>query len=193
MKIIFLILIILITPFSLSWAQTVQGNSLYDYQTILTDQDGKQMDFNVFQGHPVVVSMFYASCDYSCPLFIDVLKKMDSKLDSKIRDKIRILLISFDPAHDTSVVLYKLAKQHHLDLSRWKLVFPSKNHVRDLAALLNYTYRPLPDGGFNHTSAITLLDERGVILHSEEGLQNAANSIVEILKKQNFPFMKGTL
>lgn len=192
MKIIFLILVILISPsvtgHSLTSAKNAEENSLYDYQTILTDQDGKTIGLNIFQGHPVVTSMFYASCDYSCPLLIEILKKIDSQLDSKIREKVRILLISFDPTNDTAAVLHKLTKQHHLDLSRWKLVSPSKDHVRDLAALLHYTYRPLPAGGFNHTSSITLLDETGMILHSEEGLQNAANSIVGILKKQNSGF-----
>ncbi len=162
---------------------TLPQESIYDLTAHLTDQDGKQISLDTYRGNLVVVSMFYASCNYSCPLLLDALKKMDAKLTESTRKKVRVLLITFDPENDTPSVLKKLAQDHKLDLSRWKLAAPAHDEVRDIAALLDYTYRSIPTGGFNHSSSITLLDATGIPILHEEGVMNAAEAVVEKLKK----------
>lgn len=157
--------------------------SLYEFPAHLTDQDGKKVGLDVFSGHPVIVSMFYASCNYTCPILIEALKNLDSKLDPQIRKEVRFLLISFDPEHDTPAILKKLATDSKVDLAHWKFTAPSKNEVRDIAALLNMTYRSSPDGGFNHTSSITLLDSFGSIIAQEEGPLQATDTMMTHLKK----------
>ena len=161
-----------------------EDDSIYGLSIHLTDQDGKKLGLDVYKGQYVVMSLFYASCNYTCPILIDALKKMDAALDEKTRLKTRILLISFDPENDTPAVLKKLALQHKLDLSRWKLASPEKNEVRDIAALLGFTYRSIPEGGFNHTSGVTLLNPLGIPLLQEEGLARIAELIPEKLKKE---------
>lgn len=182
---IFILLLISSSLSSVTTAADASANagSLYDMTAHLTDQDGKKVGLDVFSGHPVLVSMFYASCNYTCPILIDALKNLDSKLDPQLRKEVRFLLISFDPEHDTPPVLKKLAMDHTIDLTRWKFTAPDASEVRDIAALLSSTYRALPDGGFNHTSSMTLLNPLGSIIAQEEGSREAANSMLAQLKK----------
>lgn len=180
-KIIFLF----VAMFFLAGSDAVRSaaGSLYDLPVTLVDQDGQKVGLDVFKGSPVVTSLFYSSCNYSCPILIDSLKKMEAGLPAAVRARTRFLLISFDPAHDTPAVLKKLAADHRLDLTRWKLVSPPSDRVRDIAALLDTSYRALPGGGFNHTSGLTLVDHAGAIVIQEEGPAQAAPSIAARLAK----------
>lgn len=178
-----LIFILLLVP---TLPAVASEGSFYELSSQLTDQDGKKVGIDIFKGHPVVVSMFYSSCNYTCPILIDSLKKLDSKLDANTREKVRILLISFDPQNDTPAALKKLALNSDIDLKRWKLVSPAPDQVRDIAAVLHFTYRQMAEGGFNHTSSLTLLDDSGKIIVQEEGTVQAAESMILHLKK--YPF-----
>ncbi len=175
-------LVILLSGLCLPSAHAAPAHSLYDYHAALIDQDGKPVGLDIFRGHPVVVAMFYASCKYSCPLLLSALTHLESQLDATHRADVRVLLISFDSANDTPEILCALANDRHLDLARWKLTRGDASTVRDIAALLNVSYRAIPGGGFNHTSLLTLLSDTGDIVHSEEGLTNAADSIVGLLQ-----------
>jgi protein SCO1/2 len=84
------------------------------------------------------------------------------RLDSAADAEVRVLLVSFDPERDTPEALRKIASVRGLD-ARWKLASAPDDQVRDLAAVLGIQYRSLPDGNFNHTSSIVLLDRTGTI------------------------------
>jgi protein SCO1/2 len=57
-----------------------------------------------------------------------------------------------------------------VDESRWRFVRAPDLTVREIAAVLGIKYRRMPDGRFNHSSAITLLDPSGVIQSRVEGI-----------------------
>ena len=97
--------------------EAVKGESLYQLKTQFTDQEGKNTGLGVYEGHPVVMSMFYASCPYSCPVLIDQLKRLEKKLSDSDRSKVRFLLISFDPENDSTQVLKEVMNKHGLDKS----------------------------------------------------------------------------
>lgn len=143
--------------------EAVKGESLYPLKTIFTDQEGKPTALNIYEGHPVVMSMFYASCPYSCPVLIDQLKRLEKKVDDKTRGQLRFILISFDPENDTIEVLKQVMAKHGLDSSRWKLLRGEESQVREIAALLGIKFRKMQGGDINHTALITFLDSKGVI------------------------------
>ena len=51
------------------------GDSLYQIELPLTDQTGRQFAFASLRGRAQLVSMFYTSRRYVCPLIIDTLKQ----------------------------------------------------------------------------------------------------------------------
>ncbi len=137
--------------------------SIYALPMTLTDQDGAKVGLDAFRGKPVFIGMFYSTCPSACPILVSTIKRVLSGLDAGLDSDIRVLLVSFDPEHDTPPVLHATAAERGLD-ARWKLASAPDDQVRDLAALLGIQYRRLPDGrNFSHTSSIVLLDRTGAI------------------------------
>ena len=143
-------------------------DSVYQLALPLTDQAGRTADWRGLRGKPRVVSMFYTSCQYICPLIVDSGKAIEHRLSPAERGRIGIVLISMDPARDTPAALRKVFDTRGLDARRWSLASPPPADVRSVAALLGIRYRPLADGEFNHTSALVLLDAEGRIVARTE-------------------------
>jgi protein SCO1 len=135
--------------------------SLYQMQIDLTDQNGVRSGLDVFRGQPVLISMFYADCPYVCPLIIQTLQRTEAALDPAARAQLRVLLVSLDPKRDTPEKLAEVARRHKLDAARWKLARTDEAGVRKLAAVLGLRFKQLPDGEFNHSTVINLLDREG--------------------------------
>ena len=159
-----------------------RSDSVYELSASLVDQDGNTVGLDLFRGHPVLISMFYSTCRDACPLLIADLHRIERDLPPQTRADLRIVLVSFDPEHDTPEALRALAQAHGLDASRWRLLRAPDDTVREIAALLGIRYRRLPDGGFNHSSVITLLDPSGVILARVEGLGQPVDALRERLR-----------
>jgi len=138
------------------------GDSIYQYRPPLTDQDGHAFDIASLRGGPVLVSMFYSSCEMVCPMIFETLHLTLKALPVADRERLRVLMVSFDPARDSVAVLKTKAEAHHCD-ARWTLARTDDASARKLAALLGVQYRRLASGEFNHSSTIELLDADGRI------------------------------
>ena len=143
---------------------SLPGDSVYQLELPLTSQDGETRDWETLRGKPRLVSMFYTSCQYICPLIVDSGKALEHALTPAQRDRLGIVLISMDPARDDPTALSAVAGQRKLDPDRWLLASPREGDVRSVAGVLGIRYRELADGEFNHTSALVLLDAEGRIV-----------------------------
>ena len=144
------------------------GESVYRLSASLTDQHGKRSDWSKRRGKVQLVSMFYTSCRYICPLIVDSGKAVEKQLTPRERERLGILLISMDPGRDTPAALMSIATKRKLDPARWTLASPAQADIRKIAGVLGIRYRALADGEFNHTSALVLLDGEGRILARTE-------------------------
>jgi len=155
--------------------------SLYHLDAALTDQSGAARGLDVYRGHPVLVTMFYASCQATCPLIVDTLRATERELTAQQRAGLRVLMISVDPQRDTPAALKSLAQERHLD-ARWTLAHADAGTVRNIAALLNVQYRQLPSGEFNHSTIIALLSPKGEIEASSSVLGHADPALLAKLR-----------
>ena len=146
------------------------GASLFELAIALQDQNGHALRLEDFRGHALVISMFYGTCPYACPMLISEIKKIERKLDPATLSETRVLLVSFDPERDTENALRELVSRHQVDGTRWHLARASDPDVRTLAAVLGIRYKKLANGAFNHSSVITILDANGVPRFREDGL-----------------------
>lgn len=147
--------------------------SLYHLDAKLTNQAGKTHGLDVYRGHPVLITMFYGSCQATCPLIIDTLRVTERAVPAAQRANLRVLMISFDPERDTPAALNAIARERRIDGARWTLAHADAATVRTIAALLNVQYRQLPGGEFNHSTVITLLSPKGEIEASTTALGHA--------------------
>ena len=145
-------------------ADALPGDSIYRLDLALVDQDGRGLMLRERRGGPVLIAMFYTSCPYMCPLIVESIKRTEHALDANARARLRVVLVTFDSARDTPPVLKSAAEKRRIDLARWTLARAEPANVRRLAAVLDVQYRALPDGGFNHSGVVTLLDADGRIL-----------------------------
>ena len=174
------VLFVLCCGSSAAWAQHVhqappaaappRSQSVYAVSAGLVDQQGQPVGLDLFRGHPVLISMFFASCPDACPLLIADIQRIEMELSPKARAELRVVLVSLDPERDTPEALQALARARGVDQSRWRLLRAPDDTVREIAAVLGIKYRRLPDGNFNHSSAITLLDRFGVVQTRVEGI-----------------------
>jgi protein SCO1 len=157
--------------------------SLYHLEVTLANQDGQSQGLDVYRGHPVLVTMFYSSCQATCPLIVDTLRATEKALGVAQGARLRVLMVSIDPARDTPVALRALADARHIDTTRWTLARGDAATVRTIAALLNVQYRQLPSGEFNHSTVIALLSPSGEILASSATLGHADPELLARLKE----------
>jgi protein SCO1/2 len=139
------------------------GDSVYQLDIPLTNQDDRASKLADLRGTPVLIAMFYTSCKYVCPLIVDSMLRVDKGLSPDERSYLRVVLVSFDPDHDTPQALKTVAVERHLDLPRWTLDRTDAESVRKLAAALGVQYRAIEKGDFNHSTVISLLDKDGRI------------------------------
>ncbi|HAT32778.1 MAG TPA: SCO family protein [Janthinobacterium sp.] len=140
------------------------GNSVYRLAATMTDQDGKAFKLDDKRGQPVLVSMFYNSCQFVCPMLIDTMRATEQTLTPDERAHLSMLLVTFDPARDDVKTLKAVSVQRELDPARWTLARTDAASVRKLAATLEIQYRLLSSGEYNHTTVLVLLDADGRVV-----------------------------
>lgn len=143
-------------------APELPGESIYRLPVALVDQDGHGFTLADRRGTPQLVSMFYTSCPYVCPLIIDTLRKTQRAVGQD--SKLQVLLVSFDPERDSPQRLHEVFLERKLDAASWTLARTEAPDVRKLAAVLDIQYRALANREINHSSALVLLDAEGRIV-----------------------------
>ena len=164
-------------------ADVLPGDSVYQLSIPMLDQDAKAFDFASLRGKPRLVTMFYTSCAYMCPLIIDTMHMTERELDQTQRAKLSVLMVSFDASRDDPATLKAQTDKRKIDTGRWTLARTDAPNVRTLAAILGIQYRQLDDGEFNHSSVLILLDARGRIAARSETMGKTDPEFVSAIKR----------
>jgi protein SCO1/2 len=164
-------LIALVAHGALAAPVPLPTDSIYRANLTLTDAQSRRMPWAGQRGEVRIVSMFYTSCTFSCPMLVESIKVVLQALSSEERESLKVTLISLDPKRDTPAALTKMQKDRDLDPARWTLLRPEPQDTRTLAALLGVRYRALANGDFNHTTLSVLVDAEGRIVASTEGIR----------------------
>lgn len=164
-------------------ADVLPTDSLYHFDARFSDQNGREFTLSERRGKAQIVTLFYTSCRYICPLIIDGAKHVEKALTPSQRERLDFLVVSLDPARDDTAALRSVADKRRLDPAHWTLARTDKQNLRQFAAMIDVRYRELADGEFNHTSVLVLLDTEGRIVGRSEGLEGGDDSgFVEVVK-----------
>lgn len=145
-------------------------DSIYQADAVFTDDAGKTVRLGDLRGRPVVLTMFFASCGYACPLLVSDMQAIRAKLPPATRDRAAFVLVSFDVKRDTPAALADYRAKRGLD-GQWVLLHGDDDSVRELAALLGVKYKQETDGMFSHSNQIAILNGQGEIVHQRTGLK----------------------
>lgn len=146
------------------------GLSVYQLEGDWTAPNGEAAPLSQLAGSPVLVLLFYGTCDYACPLLVHDLQRVEGMLDPSARARVIFALVTFDPERDTPDRLASYARELKLSAPQWRLLHGTSDQVRELAATLGVRYRPTGTGQFSHTMRIVLLDRAGVPVEHWDGV-----------------------
>ncbi len=143
--------------------------SLYNLDSAWENQEGAEVSLTDLQGQPVLLAMVYASCKAACPRIIADMKTIEKGVSAEHPEKMRLVLVSIDPEVDTPARLKQLAKEAELGDS-WQLLRSPEEQVLELAALLGVKYRKVSETDYAHSNLITVLNQKGEVIHQQVGL-----------------------
>lgn len=179
----FLVLLLAGVTASANASGPAPSASLYQSEVALTDQNGRVFHLADLRGQPVLVSMFYSSCQMVCPMIFETIRATLAKGGKPAQDGVRVLMVTVDPERDSVAALKKTAAAHNAD-DHWQLARANASGTREVAALLGVQYRRLADGDFNHSSTILLLDTEGRITARTNTLGAVDPKLVDAVRKQ---------
>ena len=157
--------------------------SVYQLDSIWTSDTGKKVKLGVLRGKPQVVAMFFASCQFTCPLTVSDLKNIEAALPDNVRTNIGFTLVSFDSKRDTPAALKNYRLAHGLSARNWTLLRSEPDDVRELAALLGVIYKQDANGDFAHSNLITVLNAEGEIIFQKQGVNIDPQEIVRQIEQ----------
>lgn len=163
--------------------KALPGNSVYQIAATLSNQNSDTFQLADKRGKPVLVSMFYNSCEFVCPMLIESMRLVEKDLTPAERERLSMLLITFDPARDDIPALQSVASKHTLDPKYWTIARTDAPSVRKIAAALGIQYRQLEDGEFNHTTAMILLDADGKVAARTQKIGAADPAFLKQVRK----------
>lgn len=165
-------------------AGKLSNQSLYQLDSTWTNDSGQAVKLESLRGRPQVVCMFFASCQYACPLLVQQMKQIEADLPEKLRATVGFVLVSFDTERDTPTALHAYRVQHDLAAGRWNLLRGNADDVLELAALLGVKFRKDAQGQFSHSNVLTVLNAEGEIAFQETGLSVPTKRVVERLSQR---------
>jgi protein SCO1/2 len=154
--------------------------SLYQLDARFTDDAGQPFALGALRGRPVVLTLFFASCSYACPLLVGDMARIRDGLPPALRDRAALVLVSFDTVRDTPAALARFRTERSLG-PQWTLLHGADDAVRELAALLGVKFKPETGGQFAHSNLITILNPEGEIVHQRAGLKGGLEAAGQAL------------
>jgi protein SCO1/2 len=114
-------------------------------------------------GRIAIVDFIYTRCESICTVLGNEFQQLQREIVAQgLQDRVRLLTISFDPAHDDPAVLAGYAKRMAADLALWR--FATAADAGELAPLLaSFGIVVIPDGigGYVHNAALHVVTPGG--------------------------------
>ena len=163
-------------------ATTFSDKSLYQTESKWTTDTGRQIKLADLKGRPQVVVMFFASCQYACPILVHDVQRIEAALPSGQRVRVGFTLVTIDPRRDTPEALASFRSTRVLPAETWTLLRGEPDDILELAALLGVKYKEEATGQFAHSNLITVLNAAGEIVFQQPGLNLPPDEIVAKLQ-----------
>lgn len=154
-------------------------DSLYNTKIHFLNSEGQSIPFSSLRGRPVVISMAYTGCNYTCPMVIAQMQNIEKRAIVKGKTDVQFVVVSFDHERDKPPILSQYAKKRSLS-DRWSLLTSvSGKESRLIANLLGIKYQKTSNGEYDHSFIISVLDSEGVIKAQQIGANEDPEKLLE--------------
>lgn len=165
----------------------ISEESIFNLTSDWRDQNGKVLKIKDFRGKALVVVMIYTSCKAACPRLVADMRDIESKIPKSKLEEIDFILVSIDPENDTPEQLKKFSKENFMEASHWNFLQGTTETVQEFANVLAVKYKKITPVDFSHSNIISVFDEKGELVHQQEGLgvnnKETIDMILETIKR----------
>ncbi len=144
--------------------------SIFQLPSTWKTQNNETVEFKDFQGEVLVVVMIYTSCKAACPRLVADMRNIEAKVKSEANQPVKYILVSIDPETDTPERLKAFAIENQMDTEQWVFLQGSDENTREFANILAVKYKEISPIDFSHSNIISVFDQKGVLIHQQEGL-----------------------
>jgi protein SCO1 len=163
-----------------SIAKPLTNRSIYQLDAKWTNDAGKTVILASLRGRPVVVAMFFAQCEYACPVLVRDIQRLREALPEAVRERTELVLVTVDTERDTPEALRAFRTRMSLD-QHWTLLRADADAVQELAMLLGVKFKRDARGQYAHSNLLTLLNAEGEIVHQHGGLNGDISEAARVL------------
>jgi len=152
----------------------------------LRNQNDELVAFEQLRGKPTLLAFIYTRCPMPtmCPATMLRFQEVQKALSAEERTLVRLLTVTFDPAHDTPTVLADFGELWDVDTSFWSLLTGSEDDIHAVASAYGVWYEQTEDGNFDHTMYSMILFPDGALHEILRGsmwnAEEAARKLVEM-------------
>ena len=164
----------------------LSARSIDQLDTTWTNDAGATVRLAALRGRPVVLAMFFAQCEYACPILVRDMQRLRAALPADARERVQFVLVSFDTARDTPAALKAYRERMPLDAD-WTLLRGEATAVQELAMLLGVKFKQDARGQFSHSNLFTILNREGEVVHQQLGLQGEGSDSAKVLGRLSVP------
>jgi len=163
-------------------AAPLPDRSIYQVESKWSNDASNTVSLSSLRGKPQIVAMFFAQCQFTCPILVHSMKQIEAELPDNVRTNVGFLLVSFDSERDTPQALARYRQTHQLG-PNWTLLKGNPDDVLELSALLGVKFKQDPSGNFAHSNLITLLNAEGEIAFQEIGINRDPLPMINAAQK----------
>lgn len=153
-------LVALLTAVAASHAAP-QGPVLESLPQVWRDETDHSFDLYALRGHPVVLTMAYATCHRICPMTMQRLERLQESFDARRVDA-EFVVVGYDPENDDPAAWRRYRRTRHLTRPNWHFLVGSPQQVERFAHVLAFEFWKADDHVM-HDGRILYLDPQGVL------------------------------
>jgi protein SCO1 len=151
----------------------------------MTTQEGKPLKLSDLRGSVVVLTFIYTRCPLPdfCPLMDRKFGELAQRLNT-IPDRaahVRLISVSFDPEHDTPLVLAKHAQARGATPPLWIFAVAKHEELSKVGRPLGLFYGPR-ENDIAHNLSTAIIDPQGKLARLEVGTERNKWENVDLLK-----------
>jgi protein SCO1 len=158
------------------------GNPVPDFT--LTSHRNEAISLTSLHGKVVVATFLYTRCPLPeyCPMLMARFRALARRFDDRLGSDLALLTISFDPKHDTVVVLKEFAGDHEVRSAAWHLLTGPMADVGRIAEMFGVEYWP-EEGLITHTLQTVVIDREGRLAALVEGRQFTDRQLGDLVEE----------
>ncbi len=158
----------------------------FDFEFTVTDHEGHSRKLSDFRGRPIAMTFIFTRCPNPnmCPLMTATIGELEKRLaEEELSDKLHLLMVSYDPHHDTPEKLKEYATNLGVKFTSVTLLRPDKETFTDFAAEFQMGVGYSSTGQIQHRIEMLIIDAQGRFVRDYVGEVWSNDPVLADLKR----------